>query len=78
MTKNHSLLQQLDVSSPALDRLVQAALAAGALGAKLCGGGRGGNMLALVKPELSEIVADALKNAGAAHTITTSVSTIRT
>jgi len=47
MNQNHALLQQLDVSSPELDRLVAAALAAGALGAKLSGGGRGGNMLAL-------------------------------
>jgi mevalonate kinase len=78
MNRNHALLQQLDVSSPDLDRLVQASLAAGALGAKLCGGGRGGNMLALVKPELSETVAEALNQAGAARTIATLVSVKRT
>lgn len=73
MTQNHSLLQTLDVSSLALDRLVQAALEAGALGAKMCGGGRGGNMIALVTGQTAPIVADALRRAGAAGTITTTI-----
>ncbi|MFH1183824.1 MAG: mevalonate kinase [Chloroflexota bacterium] len=47
MNENHALLQRLTVSSPELDRLVLAARRAGALGAKLSGGGRGGNMIAL-------------------------------
>ena len=51
LTSNHALLQTLGVSSPELDRFVAAAGQAGALGAKLSGGGRGGNMLALVTPE---------------------------
>jgi mevalonate kinase len=49
MDTNHELLQQLEVSSPELDTLVAAARSAGALGAKLSGGGRGGNIIALVK-----------------------------
>ncbi|MCS6773665.1 MAG: mevalonate kinase [Thermoflexales bacterium] len=49
MSANHALLQQLDVSCPELDTLCQAALAAGALGAKMSGGGRGGVMLALAR-----------------------------
>lgn len=73
MTHNHTLLQALDVSSPALDRLVQAALDAGAFGAKLCGGGRGGNMIALVTEQLAPTVAEALRSAGAAGTITTTI-----
>lgn len=73
MTQNHTLLQTLDVSSPALDRLVQAALDAGALGAKLCGGGRGGNMIALVTGQTAEAVAGALKAAGARGTIVTTI-----
>jgi len=47
MTENHSLLQKLGVSCPELDSLVDAALSAGALGAKLTGGGGGGCMIAL-------------------------------
>lgn len=62
---NHRLLAELGVSSPVLDRLVEAARAAGALGAKLTGGGRGGNLIALVRPEDAEAVADALRAAGA-------------
>lgn len=74
MNENHSLLQRLTVSSPELDRLVAAARAAGALGAKMSGGGRGGNMIALVRPETAEIVSKSLRDTGAPNTISTSVS----
>ncbi len=50
MGANHAYLQKLGVSSPQLDSLVIAAHNAGALGAKLSGGGRGGNMIALSLP----------------------------
>ncbi|HPH95430.1 MAG TPA: mevalonate kinase [Anaerolineaceae bacterium] len=73
MLKNHELLCEIGVSAPALDALVQAAVAAGAQGAKLCGGGRGGNMIALVAPENAEKVAQALQQAGAVRTIITEV-----
>lgn len=74
MDENHVLLQKLTVSSPELDRLVEAARDAGAMGAKMSGGGRGGNMIALVKPELAESVSLSLKDAGARNTIITQVS----
>ena len=73
MDQNHTLLQEMTVSSPELDKLVLAARKAGALGAKLSGGGRGGNMIALVKPETSESVANSLMEAGARRVITTRV-----
>ena len=73
MDKNHALLQLLTVSSPALDRLVLAARRSGALGAKLSGGGRGGNMIALVRKENAPAVAEALISAGAKRTIITQV-----
>ncbi len=73
MTQDHQWLQELGVSSPELDRLVGAALDAGAEGAKLSGGGRGGNMIALVSPQYASFVAEALVNAGASQTIITSV-----
>jgi mevalonate kinase len=71
MSKNHLYLQQLTVSSPELDRLVQAALDAGALGAKLSGGGRGGNMIALVSQARLAAVKGALVQAGAARVFDT-------
>ena len=74
MDENHRLLQQMTVSSPELDRLVEAARKAGALGAKLSGGGRGGNMIALVTPESAETVSSALRAAGAKNTIITKVA----
>ena len=74
MNENHSLLQKMTVSSPELDRLVQAAQDAGAMGAKLSGGGRGGNMIALVQPDMAESVSLSLREAGAKNTIITKVS----
>jgi mevalonate kinase len=73
MDANHALLQAMTVSSPELDRLVLAAKRAGAVGAKLSGGGRGGNMIALVTPSDAEKVAAALLSAGARNTIITVV-----
>jgi mevalonate kinase len=73
MNENHALLQRLTVSSPELDRLVAAALDAGAAGAKLSGGGRGGNMIALCAPEQAESVANALIASGAARVFITRI-----
>ena len=64
MTMNHSMLKALGVSSPELDRLVEASVGAGALGAKLTGAGGGGCMVALVEPDLVEDVCDAIREAG--------------
>jgi mevalonate kinase len=73
MDENQALLLQMGVSSPALEHLIQAARSAGALGAKLSGGGRGGNMIALVSAETAEDVMQALRNAGAVRTLLTQV-----
>lgn len=73
MDANHSLLQKLTVSSPELDRLVETARRSGALGAKLSGGGRGGNMIALVETDAAAQVAAALTSAGAKQTIITEI-----
>lgn len=75
MDENHALLRELTVSSTALERLVAVAKGAGALGAKLSGGGRGGNMLALVTPDKGSVVAQALQNAGAKHVFQTTLTT---
>jgi mevalonate kinase len=73
MGTNHSYLQQLGISSPQLDTLVAAANGAGALGAKLSGGGRGGNMIALAPRGYEEQIAQELMKAGATRTIITEV-----
>jgi mevalonate kinase len=73
MDENQALLRELGVSSMELDRLVSAAQSAGALGAKLCGGGRGGNMIALSPPGRETAIEKALREAGASHTIVTVV-----
>jgi mevalonate kinase len=73
LNDNHSLLQELGVSSANLDLLVRISREAGALGAKLSGAGCGGNMLAVVKPADAEGVAAALLSAGAVNTITTTI-----
>ena len=74
MNQNHALLQEMTVSSPELDYLMDVACKAGALGAKMSGGGRGGNMIALVKPKTAEAVSRSLKEAGAKNTIITTIN----
>lgn len=69
MDHNQELLEALGVSSPEIERLVLAAREAGALGAKLSGGGLGGNIIALTEPEAQEAVARALQGAGAARVL---------
>lgn len=73
MDENHHLLQEMGVSSPELDRLVAAARLAGAQGAKLSGGGRGGNMIALVAPHDAQALVGALIAAGAVRGLVTEV-----
>lgn len=77
MVENHALLQQLTVSSDALDTLVDRALLAGALGAKLSGGGRGGNMIALVDDTTEDAVSQALLDAGATRLFKTTLEQTR-
>jgi len=74
MNQNHTLLQKMTVSSPELDTLVEAARKAGAAGAKLSGGGRGGNMIALAEAKKADDISSALISAGAKNTIVTQVS----
>jgi mevalonate kinase len=65
MNKNHELLQKITVSNDALDKMVKLAKYNGALGAKVTGTGRGGNIIALTPgSELQDKVYNALKDAG--------------
>lgn len=60
MNDAHHCLQQLNVSSPELDHMVQLANQNGALGSKLTGGGRGGCMIALCHHKDKEQIIHAL------------------
>jgi len=73
MNQNQVLLRQLGVSSPALEGLIEAARKGGALGAKLSGGGVGGNVVAAVNEESADRVRGCLMDAGAVHVIVTRV-----
>lgn len=64
MTLNQVLLEEIGVSCPEIDRLIEAALEAGAFGAKLSGSGGGGIVIALTTPERAERVGQAIIEAG--------------
>jgi mevalonate kinase len=64
MNLNQLVLARIGVSCPELEALIDAALDAGALGAKLSGSGGGGIMAALVTAETTEPVARAIVAAG--------------
>jgi mevalonate kinase len=72
MDRNQTLLKELGVSSPELDHLVEAALQAGALGAKLSGGGLGGHLILLTNDDPLPLKA-VLLQAGAANVFSTSI-----
>ena len=65
LTMNHKLLSSLMLSTDALEEMIQAAMAAGALGAKVTGAGGGGCMIALVDtPAHKQAVSAALEQLG--------------
>lgn len=77
MNENHKLLQQIEVSSKELDFLVRLAKEYGAYGAKLTGGGLGGNMIALTPGrKLQDEVANAIEKEGF-QTLKTSIGVKR-
>ena len=64
LTASHaSLRDDYDVSCPELDRAVDTALAAGALGARMTGGGFGGSVIALVPTNRIDTVSAAITSA---------------
>jgi len=68
MNENHRIQRDLGASSEANDALIETALSAGALGAKLAGAGGGGTIIALA-PAGMEKVKEALVRAGASEFI---------
>jgi hydroxymethylglutaryl-CoA reductase len=51
----HGLLNALQVSTPKLERAIEIAREAGAVGAKLTGGGGGGSMVALCDNNANDV-----------------------
>ncbi len=70
MNQNQDLLNKLMLSHPKLDDAINESINAGALGAKLSGGGWGGVMFALVKEEDKEKVAKAIEITGCEAIVT--------
>lgn len=64
MDEGHTILQQLGVSIPKLDSMVNAARNAGAWGAKLSGAGGGDCMIALTPPDKRQKVIEAIQRVG--------------
>ena len=74
LTASHaSLRDDYDVSCPELDLAVDTALAAGALGARMTGGGFGGSAIALVPTDVTSLVGDAVTTAFTEHGYATPV-----
>eukprot|EP01060_Flectonema_neradi_P022677 TRINITY_DN3091_c0_g1_i3.p1 TRINITY_DN3091_c0_g1~~TRINITY_DN3091_c0_g1_i3.p1 ORF type:complete len:344 (+),score=70.93 TRINITY_DN3091_c0_g1_i3:55-1086(+) len=68
MNENHLLLKKLGLSIPELEKIIKAATASGAIGAKLSGTGRGGIAVALCSDAASQQhVAEELKKLPAAR-----------
>lgn len=69
LNKHHAVLRDvLKISTPKIDRMIEAALKAGATGAKINGSGGGGCMLAYV-PENPEVIAEAVRSVSEASII---------
>lgn len=73
MNKNQEILTELELSSPELENLIHTANKEGALGAKLTGGGLGGNIIALVDSGKENNISTALIDAGACQVYSTLV-----
>lgn len=66
MNEHHNILKNdLKITVPKIDSMVDAALDAGALGAKIVGSGGGGSIVVLAPSGKEEQVIQAIKNAGA-------------
>ncbi len=69
MARNHDLLRGLNLSTPRLEGLIEAANTSGAMGAKLTGSGRGGCALALARDWVhAQVIGEAMLKAGAVAT----------
>lgn len=73
MSRNQRALAELNVSSPAIERMLEVGLQAGAGGGKLSGGGRGGNVIFHIAHERAPDLRNELLRAGAKSVLITTV-----
>ncbi|MGW9684898.1 GHMP family kinase ATP-binding protein [Flagellimonas sp. 2504JD1-5] len=74
MNRHHHILKDyLELTVPKIDSMVDAAIEAGALGAKIVGSGRGGSIVVLAKDGDQEKVVKALMEAGSENAYAVSV-----
>jgi len=74
MFENHLLLKKLGLSLDILDNLVNSSMKSGAYGAKLCGSGKGGYVVAMVPPEKSQSIQEELSEVGAQSLLISTIS----
>ncbi|MEM7187502.1 MAG: galactokinase, partial [Bacteroidota bacterium] len=75
MTAHHEVLRDLlSITVPRIDQMIEAALNAGAFGAKIVGSGGGGSIVALSPPDRSNQLCEAIKKAGAIDAFEVSVA----
>lgn len=75
MSAHHEMLKnELQITVPRIDDMIDAALKAGAYGAKIVGSGGGGCIVALAAKEKEKQIISALKSAGAVNAYATSVA----
>lgn len=66
MSQHHNILRDyLDITVPRIDAMIEGALGAGALGAKIVGSGRGGSIVVLARDGEQDKVIKALMESGA-------------
>lgn len=69
MNSNQELLRKIGVSHPSLENLIDISMTHGGLGAKLCGGGLGGNIITLMDVDKADTLSEILLGNGATQTI---------
>lgn len=76
MYQHHEILRDLlNITVPRIDNMIDAALDAGALGAKIVGSGKGGSIVAIASEGKEQQVIDSIKNAGAVDAYSVSIAT---
>ena len=74
MNQHHEVLRDLlKITVPRIDEMINAALRAGAYGAKIVGSGGGGSIVVIADPEKEDLVIDAILKAGALEAYAVSV-----